>query len=111
MKRQQKEAEGEDGAILEYTKAAFNVELPDSKVVIPREKHAPKPKLPTKWEAFRLEKGLPPRKKRSRVIFDPITKDWVPRYGPGSVKKIEEKHNWLMEGKGSGGVDPFTKKR
>ena len=40
----------------------------------------------TKWEKYRLEKGMPARKKRSRVIYDPITKDWVPRYGYKSAK-------------------------
>lgn len=53
----------------------------------------------TKWEKFRLEKGLTPRKKRSRLVFDPITKDWVPRYGHKSANKIKDKHEWLMEDK------------
>ena len=66
----------------------------------------------TKWEKYRLEKGMPARKKRSRMVFDPITKDWVPRHGMGSVKKIEKKHDWLIE-KGvnkTTGLDPFTMK-
>lgn len=33
------------------------------------------------------------------MVYDEITKDWVPRYGMGSAKKIEEQHNWLMEDK------------
>lgn len=90
----------------------FNVYLPGSKVVLPREKPIPKEKPKSRWEKFREEKGLPARQKRSRMIFDPITNDWVPRYGTGSKKKIEEEHNWLMEDKASnGGVDPFTKKK
>jgi len=91
--------EGEDGEILEYTKAKFAVTLPPSKVVMPREKPIPKPKPLTKWERFRLEKGIQAKEKRSRLVFDPITKDFVPRYGMGSIKKIEEKHNWLIEEK------------
>jgi regulator of ribosome biosynthesis len=54
---------------------------------------------------------MPARKKRSRMVFDPITKDWVPRHGTGSVKKIADAHNWLMEEKPKhreAGVDPFT---
>ena len=63
----------------------------------------------TKWEKFKKDKGLPTRKKRSRVIYDPITKDWVPRWGHKSAKNIEEAHNWVMDDKPSlGGVDPFT---
>lgn len=96
IRRQQKEAHGEDGEILEFTKALFHVEMPEPKVVLPREKHVPKPKALTKWERFRLEKGLPTKPKRSRMVFDSITNDWVPRYGHKSIKKIEEKHNWLM---------------
>jgi len=35
----------------------------------------------------------------------------VPRYGKGSIKKIEDKHQWMMEVKpkhDEAGVDPFT---
>lgn len=48
------------------------------------------------------------------MVYDPITKDWVPRFGMGSVKKIAEQHNWLMEEKPKhveAGVDPFTYKK
>ena len=54
---------------------------------------------------------MPARKKRSRLVFDPVTKDWVPRWGKGSVKKIAEKMNYVMEEKPIHrimGVDPFT---
>lgn len=85
--------------------------LPKSGIVLPREKSAPKEKPMTKWEKFRLEKGLPARQKRSRMVFDPITKDWVPRHGMGSIKKIKDKHQWLMENKpkhAEAGMDPYT---
>ena len=45
------------------------------------------------------------------MVFDPITKDWVPRWGKGSVKKIAEKMNFVMEEKPihrMTGMDPFT---
>ena len=54
---------------------------------------------------------MAPRKKRSRLVFDPITNDWVPRWGTGSKKKIEDQHNWLMEEKPKhveAGMDPFS---
>jgi hypothetical protein len=45
------------------------------------------------------------------MVFDPITKDWVPRFGKGSVKKIEQKlNNWVMEEKPKhvySGLNPF----
>lgn len=114
LKKEQKLKEGENGEILEYTKAIWSVELPDPKITYPREKPIPKPKPMTKWERFRIEKGLPAKEKRSRMVFDPITKDWVPRYGMGSIKKIEEKYIWLMEENPKqveAGTDPFTYKK
>ena len=82
-------------------------------MVVPRAKPAPKEKPKTKWEKFREEKGLPSRKKRSRLIFDEITKDWVPRWGPGSKAQIAKKHEWLLEDNSGveGGADPFTVKK
>lgn len=110
MKREQVAAQGEDGEILEYTRPMFMVSLPPPRIVTPREKPIPKEKPMTKWEKFRLERGLPARKKRSRMVFDPISNDWVPRWGHNSKKAVEDKHNWLMEEKpGSDGTNPFTK--
>lgn len=114
LKRQQRAKLGEDGGILEYTKAQFAVDLPEPRIIVPRQKPVPKEKPKTKWEKFRDEKGLPARQKRSRLVFDPITKDWVPRWGPNSHKKIEAKHEWLLEDNihhEAAGVDPFTMKR
>ena len=111
LKKRQRAAHGPDGEILEFTKAHYSVDMPDPRVVLPREKPVPKELEKTKWEKFREEKGLPPRKKRSRLVFDPITKDWVPRWGKGSVKKIEDKMNFVKEEKAIHrklGVDPFT---
>jgi regulator of ribosome biosynthesis len=86
------------------------VTLPKPRIVTPREKPIPKEKPMTKWEKFRLERGLPAREKRSRMVFDPISNDWVPRWGHNSKKAIEEKHNWLMMDKpDSEGTNPFTK--
>jgi len=54
---------------------------------------------------------MPARKKRGRMVWDPITEDWVPRHGAGSIKKIAAKHNWAMEEKEKhrkAGQDPFT---
>lgn len=111
LKKEQKEKDGEDGPVLEYDKPIFQVVMPPSKVVLPREKPAPKEKQLTKWEKFRVERGLAPRKKRSRMVYDPITKDFVPRHGMGSIKKIANKHQWLMEEKPKhtdAKTDPYT---
>ena len=48
------------------------------------------------------------------MVYDPISKEYVPRFGMGSIKKIEDRHNWVMEEKGKhreAGVDPFTYKK
>lgn len=46
------------------------------------------------------------------MVFDPITNDWVPRWGHNSSKKIAEAHDWLIEDKPKHeGNDPFTMKR
>jgi len=44
------------------------------------------------------------------MVFDPITNDWVPRFGMGSVKKIQEAHNWIQPEKPKhvqSGMNPF----
>lgn len=45
------------------------------------------------------------------MVYDEITKDWVPRYGYGSIKQIKDKANIIMEEKPKhveAGLDPFT---
>lgn len=111
MKKKQRAEHGPDGEILEHEKAYYSVVMPAPRIVLPREKPVPKEQEKTKWEKFREERGLPARRKRSRLVFDPITKDWVPRWGKGSVKKIAEKMNFVMEDKPiheATGMDPFT---
>lgn len=111
LKKAQDAKHGPDGEILEYTKSRFTLDMPEAVQVLPREKPCPVEGPKTKWEKFRLERGMAPRAKRSRLVFDPITNDWVPRWGDGSIKQIEEKHNWLMPDKQKyrdAGMDPFT---
>lgn len=111
IKKAEEALHGPDGEILEYTKSKFTVTMPDRIQVLPREKPCPVDKPKTKWEKFRLERGMAPRQRRSRLIFDTITQDWVPRWGKDSVKKIEDKHNWVMPEQAkhrASGMDPFT---
>jgi hypothetical protein len=111
IKKRQTAEHGPDGEILEFTKAANSVVLPDPRIVLPREKPVPKEQEKTKWEKFREERGLPPRRKRSRLVYDPVTKDWLPRWGKGSIKQVQDKLNFAMEEKPIHritGMDPFT---
>lgn len=111
IKKKQSAEHGPDGEILEFTKAAYSVTMPDPRVVLPREKPVPKEQEKTKWEKFREERGMSPKRKRSRLVFDPVTKDWLPRWGKGSLKKVQDKLNFVMEEKPIhrlAGMDPFT---
>lgn len=85
--------------MLEYDKPVYSIKLPEPTYDLPWFRPLPKEKGLTKWEWFWIEKGLPPRKKRSRMVFDPITNDWVPRWGPGSIKKIQEASEFIIEEK------------
>merc|ERR1712159_22348 len=73
-----------------------NRDIPKDEYRLPREKPLPKAKVMTRWEKFAQEKGIQ-KKKRSRMVWDEITKDWVPRWGYKSVKQNAEKANIIME--------------
>lgn len=74
---------GEDSENRDFDKPKDTVKLPAPLIKLPRSKPVPKPKPLTKWEKYRVEKGLPPRQKRSRMVFSELAQDWVPRWGKG----------------------------
>jgi regulator of ribosome biosynthesis len=85
------------------------VELPFPTTKIPREKPPPKPKVPTKWEAFAKEKGIV-KKKRSRMVYDEIAKEYRPRWGKD--RPLDPKTDWVLPDKPgqleeAGASDPF----
>jgi len=69
--------------------------LPEGTTVVPREKHVPKPKPPTKWEKFAKSKGIQHRKK-DKLVWDDTSKDWKPQYGYRSASN-NKKTDWLVE--------------
>ncbi|GAB1600113.1 ribosome biogenesis regulatory protein homolog [Argonauta hians] len=71
-----------------------NVMLPATKTVIPREKPAPKPKPLTKWEQFAKVKGIT-KKKKSRMVWDDVAKDWRPRWG--YKRANDDTKDWCIE--------------
>ena len=84
---------------------------PAASTVLPREKPAPKPRPPTKWEQYAASKGITKTKnakgasaKNPRVVWDDAVQDWVPGYGYKKVKADQAK-NWMMHVKG--GADPM----
>lgn len=100
------EAKDFDSPILE-------VALPPKMLEFPRQKPIPKPKPLTKWEKFRVNKGLRPHQKKPRLVYDEITKSWVPRFGFKSKKHIEDAATGIVED--STGVplserDPFDER-
>mgnify|MGYP001615449287 CR=1 FL=1 len=100
LKRKENEARElttEDLRIMDYTKSPFEVTLEEQKTILPRfKKFVKEAVVPTRWEAFAKEKGIQ-KKKRSRKVFDEATQDWVPRWGANSVKKLENKRNFVAD--------------
>lgn len=86
------------------------VKLPKGKMLFPREKPLPKPKEPTRWEAFAKKKGIVKRKKMDRE-YDEDTKEWISTYG--KKKRIHEKETEWVKSVPDGyvpkapGGDPF----
>ena len=60
-------------------------------IVLPRSQHLPSSKSKTRWQKFAELKNIK-KKKRSRLIWDPVINDWAPRWGKGSAKKNWKKH-------------------
>lgn len=77
---------------------------------LPRMMPLPKPKIKSRWEKFAEERGIE-KKKRSRLVWDEASKDWVHRWGSNSAKNKAEKQEWLMEVPLNSNGDPFEKKR
>ncbi|EES02354.1 hypothetical protein BDA96_03G046100 [Sorghum bicolor] len=86
------------------------VHLPPPTVRLPREKHLPKPKPPTKWELFAKAKGITKRKKNKRE-WDEQTQSWKRTYGYDRVN--DDKDIPIVEAKltDEPGVDPFAQRR
>ncbi|KAF7458066.1 ribosome biogenesis regulatory protein [Cryptosporidium felis] len=77
----------------ENTKDGVVVALPSKQTIqLPRAFPLPVKREKTRWEKFAEIKGIKKRK-RSRMVYDPITDNFVPRWGKGSIKKIQKKYN------------------
>ena len=100
--------QGQEKEDLDYDKAPDELALPEAIITLPRSKPIPVAKPLTKWEKYKQEKGIVQRK-RSRMVYSEEVGDWVPRWGRGSVKKIQDSMNWVMEEK-EPGVNPFEQK-
>jgi regulator of ribosome biosynthesis len=78
------------------------VQLSPGITSIPRAKPPPTLKPETKWEKFRKEKGIMKRKK-SRLVWDPTTQTWKPRWGYGRISQEDlnnpNEEKWVREAK------------
>lgn len=72
------------------------VSLPLATTPIPRAKPLPKPKPLTKWEQFAKKKGIAPKKKEGRMVYDEDLQEWVPKWGYGGINK-KEQEQWIHE--------------
>ena len=50
----------------------------------------------TKWQAFAATKGIAPKPRRDRLVFDDRTQEWVPAWGYKGKNKQEEQQ-WIRE--------------
>jgi len=85
----QLETERDEGSLL--------VKLPSKRTLLPRSQVIPKPKEPTKWEAFAQRKGIV-KKTRETKVWDDEAQVWRPRFGFRS--KQNQEREWLVEAKG-----------
>ncbi|XP_020586854.1 ribosome biogenesis regulatory protein homolog [Phalaenopsis equestris] len=86
------------------------VQLPKPTTRLPREKHLPKPKPPTKWELFAKMKGIKKHKKDKRV-YDEQTGTWKRRYGYDRVNDDRDVPIFEAKMTDEPGEDPFGKRK
>ncbi len=50
----------------------------------------------TKWQQFAAKKGITPKKKEGKMVYDEESGEWVPKWGYKGVNKKGE-GEWLVE--------------
>lgn len=78
------------------TPDGVHVSLPQPTFLLPREKPVPTPKEETTWQKFAKKKGIAPKKREGKTVYDEATGEWVPKYGYKGVNKKGE-NEWLVE--------------
>ncbi|XP_021741711.1 ribosome biogenesis regulatory protein homolog [Chenopodium quinoa] len=86
------------------------VTLPPPTTRLPRQKHLPRPKPPTKWEAFAQKKGIKKRKK-DKIAYDERTGDWKRTYGYDRANDADDVPIIDAKPNDEPGVDPFAKRK
>lgn len=80
-------------------------QLPPPTTLLPRSKPLPKPKPPTKWEAFASAKGIQKVRKEMKV-WDEERQEWVNRWGKDGKNK-EKEDQWIHEVKANARMSLF----
>jgi len=73
-----------------------NLPIMGDYTTLPRMKSIPKISTLSKWEKFKFDKKIN-SKTKSRLIYDEVTKEWVPRYGYNSLKNRSERREAIIE--------------
>ncbi|GAA6027787.1 hypothetical protein JCM8097_001719 [Rhodosporidiobolus ruineniae] len=71
-------------------------DLPPIATGLPREKPLPKAAPMTKWQAFAAAKGIAPKPKKDKMVYDEDKQEWVPRWGYKGKNKDKEEQ-WIHE--------------
>ncbi|WBW71730.1 ribosome biogenesis protein Rrs1 [Schizosaccharomyces osmophilus] len=80
----------------ERTQDGVLLALPETTTPTPRAKHLPKPKPETKWARFARLKGIAPKKREGKLVFDEASGEWVPKWGyKGKNKELDTQ--WIVE--------------
>mmetsp|Transcript_25316 Transcript_25316/g.52932 ORF Transcript_25316/g.52932 Transcript_25316/m.52932 type:complete len:478 (-) Transcript_25316:171-1604(-) len=88
--------------------------LPSVDTKLPRALPPPPPKQLSKWEEFALQRGIAPKSKRSRKVFDESTGEWKHLTGSLETKANAGPESWpIMEVKKNDDpmADPWEKLR
>lgn len=96
----------------DFNKPVNAVALPTPTTILPRARAIPKhTKTLTKWDQFMKDKGIT-KKKKSRMIYSEQLGEYLPRWGAGSIKKMEARSEAIIEDKPKyEGKNPFTVKK
>lgn len=75
---------------------SMTVTLPAPTTPLPREKSVPAAKPMTRWQEFARKKGIAPKRREGKLVYDEAKGDWLPKYGYKGKNKDGE-GDWLVE--------------
>ncbi|KAF2156765.1 ribosomal biogenesis regulatory protein [Myriangium duriaei CBS 260.36] len=75
---------------------SMSLTLPPGTTPLPREKPVPAAKPLTRWQEFAAKKGITPKKRDGKLVYDEVKGEWVPKYGYKGKNKDGE-GDWLVE--------------